>query len=165
MISMRVFLALVFCFLLSIPTNAHDYKVGDLVIAHAVIPATLPGAPVAAGYLEIKNHGDTADRLIAVSAEFSGKQELHTMKMEDGVMKMRPLENGIEIPAGGHIVLKKGGNHIMFMKLSEPMNVDEKREAVLEFEKAGKVTVQLNVIDPAKLKSDDMKMDHSEHSH
>ena len=51
----------------------------------------------------------------------------------------------------------------MFMKLNKAMEVDQKWEAVLEFEKAGKVTVKMSVIDPAELKAD-KKMDHSGHS-
>ena len=69
---------------------AHDYKLGDLEIAHPWSRATLPGAKVATGYLVIKNNGTTDDRLLSVTAEISGKAEIHEMKMTDGVMSMRP---------------------------------------------------------------------------
>ncbi len=142
---------------------ANDYKVGDLVIEHAHIPATVFSAPVAAGYLKIKNTGTEADRLISVSADFSAKQQLHTMTMVEGVMRMRPLKDGIEIPAGGEVALQKGGDHLMFMKLSEQMQAGELREVTLVFEKAGEVKIGMSVLDPANLE-DNSSDDHSNHS-
>lgn len=143
----------------SLYAYAGDIKAGDLIIMNPSIPATVKSAPVAAGYLMIKNTGAEADKLLSVSADFSAKQQLHTMTMIEGVMRMRPLKEGIEIPAGGKITLKKGGDHLMFMKLSEQMQVGEMREVTLTFEKAGEVKIKM----PVK----DMKHgegDHSNHS-
>lgn len=142
---------------------AHEVVKGDLTINHPVIPATVKAAPVAAGYLEIINNGEEADRLISVSAEFSGKSEIHTMKMEDGVMKMRPLKDGITINPGETVALEKGGKHLMFMMLSEPMEIGQMRKATLVFEKAGAVVVDLLVVDPADL--GEKETDHSGHTH
>lgn len=145
---------------------AHDYNIGDLVIEHPHIPATVKAAPVAAGYLTIKNNGSQADRLLSVSSGFSEKQQIHTMTLIEGVMRMRPLKEGIEIPAGGEVSLQKGGNHLMFMKLSEQMQAGELRDVVLSFEKAGELKVGMIVIDPADLEDDEEKAsdDHSNHS-
>lgn len=140
---------------------ANDYKVGDLVIEHPHIPATVKSAPVAAGYLIIKNNGPEADRLLGVSAGFSAKQQLHTMTMVEGVMRMRPLKDGVEIPAGGEVALEKGGNHLMFMKLSEQMQIGEMRDVTLVFEKAGEVKIDMMVIDPVDLEDNE---DHSSHN-
>ena len=57
-------------------------------------------------------------------------------------MKMRPLGDGLEIPAGGSAKLQTGGNHLMFMKLREPMEVGQLRWVILEFEKAGKIQIE-----------------------
>ena len=144
---------------------AHDYKVGDLVIEHPHIPATVKSAPVAAGYLTIKNNGSQADRLVSVKAGFSAKQQIHTMTMVEGVMRMRPLKDGVEIPAGEEIALKQGGNHLMFMKLSEQMQVGEMRDVTLVFEKAGEVKIGMMVIDPADMDGQkESSEDHSNHS-
>ncbi len=144
--------------------SAHEYKVGDLIIDHPLIPATVKAAPVAAGYLTIKNNGTEADKLIRVEAGFSAKQQIHTMRMVDGVMRMRPLKEGVVIPAGGEATLQRGGNHLMFMKLSEQMQAGELRDVTLVFEKAGEIKIGMIVIDPADLDDDEDHSNHSGHS-
>lgn len=124
---------------------AHDYKLGDLVIAHPWSKATLPNQPVAGGFLKITNAGAAADRLVSGTATFAGEVQVHEMAMEGDVMKMRELEGGLEIPAGATIELKPGGLHIMFMKLAEPLKAGEKRKATLTFEKAGTIEVEFKV--------------------
>lgn len=145
-----------------LPANAHEYKQGNLLIEHPVIPATVKVAPVAAGYLRIVNSGDEDDRLISISAEFSQKQEIHTMKVIDGVMRMRPVENGVVIPAKGEAVLKRGGDHLMFIKLAEPMEAGQLRDVTLTFEKAGDISIGMIVVDPVDLEEDEAN--HSNHS-
>lgn len=120
-------------------------KVGDLVITSPMIRATLPKAPVSAGYMVIRNNGTEVDRLIGGTASFAGKVEVHEMKMEGEVMKMRKIADGLEIPAGGEVTLQAGGLHVMFMKMQEQMKEGETRKITLEFEKAGKVEFELPV--------------------
>lgn len=124
---------------------AHGYKIGDLEIAHPWSKATLPGAKVAGGYLVIKNNGATADRLVSVTGAISGKTEIHEMKVTDGIMTMRPVADGIEIPAGGEVKLEPGGYHIMFMELNGPAVEGVKFPGTLTFEKAGTVDVEFAV--------------------
>jgi uncharacterized protein YcnI/copper(I)-binding protein len=120
-------------------------KIGDLEIMSAMIRATPPKAPVSAGYMVIRNKGSEMDRLIGGAASFAGKVEIHEMKMDGDVMKMREVAGGLEIPAGGEVTLKAGGLHVMFMKLGEQMKDGETRTITLEFEKAGKVEFELPV--------------------
>ncbi len=141
---------------------AEEIKVGDLVLENVRARATLPGAPVAGGYLTITNNGSEPDRLTGGSAAFAGKLEVHEMKMENDVMKMRQLKDGIEIPAGGSIELKPGGYHIMFMKLAAQLKEGESRKAVLEFDKAGSVTVDFDVVNLKKMMKHGKKMKHGE---
>lgn len=129
------------------PALAHEYTVGDLEIVHPYARSTPPNAPVAGGYMTIRNNGTEPDRLIGGEAGFAGKVEVHEMKMDGDVMKMRPVEGGLEIPAGGEAVLKPGGFHVMFMQLGEQLKAGEKRKATLTFEKAGAVEVDFNVED------------------
>lgn len=143
---------------------AMDIKAGDLIIRNPVIPATVASAPVAAGYLEISNTGNDADRLVGVSADLSEKAEIHTMKMVEGVMRMRPLADGIEIGPGETVLLKKGGMHLMFMRLQQPMQVGESHRVILVFERAGSVEVGMKVVDPASLGGSGT-MDHSHSGH
>ena len=138
---------------------AGDYTAGSLEISAPYARATLPGAPVSGGYMTIRNTGDSADRLTGGRADFAGKVEVHEMKMDGEVMKMRELEGGLEIPAGGEVTLKPGGLHIMFMQLDEQMKEGEKRPATLVFEQAGEVTVEFEVkhIKPGQMHHGAMK--------
>ena len=125
--------------------SAHGYKVGNLEIGHPWSRATPKGAPLAAGYLKITNTGKESDRLIGGSAEFAGRFEIHEMKEEGGMMKMRALSNGIEIKPGETVELKPGGYHLMFPDLKQPLVHGQKVKGTLRFEKAGSVDVEYAV--------------------
>ncbi len=137
--------------------SAKDIKVGTLVIKDPNIRATLPAAKVAAGYLTIRNDGTEADRLLGGSMDFAAKVDVHEMKISDGVMKMRPLKDGLIIGPGEMVVLKPGAEHLMFMKLKEPMVEGQTRLVVLKFEKAGEIEVNFPV--------GDVSASHSQHTH
>lgn len=135
----------------------------NLMIKEPILRATAPNAGATAGYLTIHNHSQTDDRLIAVKAEFARKSEIHEMKMVGDVMKMRPLEGGIIIPAGGMALLEKGGNHLMFMGLTEQIKFEEDYQFTLVFEKAGELIVKADTISlSGKSKSHD---GHKGHKH
>ncbi len=127
------------------PVRAEDVKAGDLVISQAWSRATPGGAKVAGGYLTIENKGTASDKLIAVSADIAGKADVHEMAMDNGVMKMRPLDKGLVIEAGKTVKLAPGGYHLMLQELKGPFKEGEKVPVTLEFEKAGKVAISLDV--------------------
>ncbi|RWD30297.1 copper chaperone PCu(A)C [Mesorhizobium sp.] len=124
---------------------AHEFKVGDLEIVHPWSRATPPGAKVAGGYFTVTNTGSSPDRLLSISSEISAKAELHEMGVKDGVMTMRPVTSGLEIPAGGKVALAPGGYHLMFVGLKRQPKQGETFPATLIFEKAGTVTVDFAV--------------------
>jgi periplasmic copper chaperone A len=124
---------------------AGDYRVGSLDIAGPWSRATPKGAAVAAGYMKITNTGTTSDRLIGGSSDIAPKFEVHEMSMDNGVMKMRPLKDGIEIKPGQSVELKPGSFHVMFVGLKNPLKEGDHIKATLVFEKAGKVDVELDV--------------------
>lgn len=119
--------------------------VGDLAITGEWARAMLPGQPTGGGYLTITNKGGEADRLVSVASPNAGKVEIHSMEMKNDVMVMRPVEGGLEIPAGAAVELKPGGLHVMFMAVTEPFKAGGSVPLTLEFEKAGKVEVTLPV--------------------
>lgn len=127
------------------PVRADDVKAGDLVISQAWSRATPGGAKVAGGYLTIENKGTAPDKLVAVTAEIAGKAEVHEMAIDNGVMKMRPLSKGLVIEPGKTVKLAPGGHHLMLQDLKGPFKEGEKVPVTLEFEKAGKVAVSLDV--------------------
>ena len=124
---------------------AHDYTAGSLHIGHPWSRATPKGAPVGGGYLTITNNGSEPDRFVGGSVDFAQKLELHQMSMDHGVMKMRPVDGGIEIKPGETVTLKPGGLHIMFVGLDKPLKQGERVPATLDFAKSGKVKVDFVV--------------------
>ena len=129
----------------ALPAFAHDYKLGSLEIGNPWTRATPPSAQSGGGFLTITNKGTTPDRLVAVRSAAANKAEIHEMKMDGNVMRMRELEKGLEIPPGATVELKPGSYHLMFMGLKAPFAKDAKIPATLVFEKAGSVDVELSV--------------------
>lgn len=140
--------------------HAHGFTLGDLKIGHPWAKITLPGAKVGGGYLKITNNGSTDDRLVSITTDRAGTAQIHEMKMENDVMKMRELPDGLAVPAGQTVELTPGGLHVMFMDLKQPLAEGEKVKATLTFEKAGKVEVEFNVEKP---KTDAKADDHAGH--
>lgn len=122
--------------------TAHEYKFGAIEIGHPWARATPRGAPVGGGFLKITNKGNAPDRLVGGSAAFAGRFELHEMKMDGGVMRMRPLPGGLEIKPGETVELKPGSLHVMFVDLKQPLQKGERVKGTLVFEKAGTVEIE-----------------------
>jgi uncharacterized protein YcnI len=120
-------------------------KAGALNIEQPWARATPGGAKVGGGYLRITNGGTTPDRLVGGSFPLAGKVEVHEMRMEGDVMRMKPVEGGLEIKPGATVELKPGGFHLMFMDLKEPLKEGQTVKGTLTFEKAGSVAVEYAV--------------------
>jgi copper(I)-binding protein len=112
--------------LFAAPVRAEEVKAGDLVITQAWTRATPGGAKIGGGYLTIENKGAAPDRLIGGSADFAGKVEVHEMAMNNGVMTMRPLEQGLAIEPGKTVKLAPGGYHLMMFDLKSPLKQGDK---------------------------------------
>jgi periplasmic copper chaperone A len=109
--------------------------------------ATAAGQSVGAGFVTLRNPGDTADKLLSASSDVAGKVELHAHINDNGVMKMRPVPE-IEVPAKGSVTLAPGGFHLMLIGLKAPLTEGQHVPLTLVFEKAGAVTTQLMVAGP-----------------
>ncbi|KAA1179858.1 copper chaperone PCu(A)C [Rhizobium tropici] len=131
--------------LLSASAFADDIKVGDLTISAPYVRAMVPGAPVGGGYMTITNTGNTDDRLVAASSPRAGTVQIHEMRMDEDIMVMRELADGLPIPAGKTIELKPGGYHVMFMKVTDRFIEGQTVKATLKFEKAGSVDIDFPV--------------------
>ena len=140
-------------FLAFITMALHGAISGMLEIGIVQIRATAPGIDVTGGYVAITNHGNSDDTLVAISASFAKRVELHEMTNENGVMKMRRRGDGIGIPAGETVLLKPGGLHIMFMGLTETLEPGAMREINLEFASGHKMTVPAMVLKPGDIKA------------
>ena len=103
------------------------------------------GAPVAGGYVTIRNFSDKPDRLVGASLPLAMRAEIHEMSMTDGIMRMRELDKGLEIPASGTVELKQGSYHLMFIKPSRAFVEGEWIDGTLTFERAGTLPVRFKV--------------------
>jgi copper(I)-binding protein len=125
--------------------RAYDYKLAGLEIDRPWSRATPKGAKVAAGYVKITNRGTASDRLVGATFALSGKAEIHEMAMDQGVMKMRELKDGVEIKPGATVELKPGSYHLMFTDLARGLAKGDRVKGTLNFANAGAVEVEYAV--------------------
>ena len=95
--------------------------------------------------MTISNRSRNADRLVSATSPAAQKVEIHSMTMDGGIMRMRPVPDGLPVTAGGKLELKPGGFHIMLIGLKAPLALGSSVPLTLRFAKAGTVTVQLKV--------------------
>ena len=118
----------------------------DVMIHDAYVRTSGPTARTGAAFMEIVNDTGQADRLIAATSDVAAKVELHThIKTSDGVMQMRRVENGFAVAAGETHLLQRGGDHVMFMGLTQSLAQGDLVEVTLTFEVAGDIIVQIPV--------------------
>jgi copper(I)-binding protein len=119
---------------------------GAIAVENAWSRAVPEGASVGVGYLAIKNTGDAPDRLLSASASLAGQTEIHQTTMDGGVMRMRPVPDGVPVPANSTVMLEPNGYHVMFMGLTQPLKEGDAFPAKLTFERAGSVEVTFHVL-------------------
>jgi periplasmic copper chaperone A len=124
---------------------AADFEAGALKIEQPWSRATPPAGRVGAGYLNVVNRGAAPDRLVSASSPAAGRVEIHEMRMDGNVMRMRELPSGLPVAAGETVALKPGGFHLMLMELRAPLKQGSKVPMTLVFERAGKVEIELSV--------------------
>ncbi|MGC3962005.1 MAG: copper chaperone PCu(A)C [Rhodocyclaceae bacterium] len=123
--------------------SAHSFDLGAIHIGHPWARETVPGQPTAGAYLTIENKG-AADRLVSVSTPAATSAEVHSMSMEGTTMRMRKLDT-LDVPSGKTVMLTPGGFHLMLFGLKAPLKNGDRIPLTLRFEKAGEVTVTVNV--------------------
>lgn len=134
--------ALAVAAVLSTGAFAHDFSKGAIRIDHPWSRVTPSAAPVAGAYLTVTNLGTEADRLMGGSTPIAERIEIHQMSIDDGVARMRPLTEGVEIAAGATAELVPGGTHLMLIKPSRQLIEGERFTATLEFARAGAIEVE-----------------------
>lgn len=145
-----------------LPINAfaHGFTIGDIEIGHPFARATPHGAVTGAAYLKLTNRGDTADRLVSASGEVARQIEIHESNIEQSIVSMRPVADGIHIAAGETVELVPGGYHLMLIGLSRPLAEGEKVPVTLTFEKAGEIEVELAIEASVPANSEDPHANH-----
>jgi periplasmic copper chaperone A len=128
-------------------TAATEQRTGQAAVqvTQAWARATPEAAPVAGAFMTIVNESDQADRLLAVESAIAEQVEIHEMRHEDGMMKMREMENGVPVPAHGTLELKPGGYHLMLVRPVKPLQEGDQFSATLVFEHAGRQEAHFDV--------------------
>ena len=118
----------------------------DIRIEEAYARAAMPSAPTAAVYLELHNDGAEDEVLLGASSESAAKTMLHgSSEGAGGVMTMTAHHGGVVIPAGSSHVFAPGGDHVMLMGLTEPLDAGATLGLTLSFERAGEIRIEVPV--------------------
>lgn len=132
--------------LLAVSLTLPGVSLADIIITDPYARVSRPGAPSGAAFMIIENTGETTDRLVSASSDAAKRVELHThIEQDNGVMKMVHVEEGFEIAPGASYALKRGGDHVMFMGLTETLEQGGEVSVTLVFEQAGEMVVAIPV--------------------
>ena len=142
---MRNLSKLAFAALLMVSAVPAFAQSSSIQVENPRAPATPSGAKTGVVYMTIDNKLSIADRLTGLSSEVAKKLQIHETKMENGIMKMREISGGLPVPAGGSVVLKPGGYHVMLIDLNKPLKAGETFPLTLVFEKAGNISITVPV--------------------
>ncbi len=128
---------------LALPALAGD---AAITVGDPYARASSPTAKSGAAFMVLTNTSDADDRLIGATSDAAQRVEIHThLEDANGVMRMVEVEDGIALAAGTSHMLARGGDHIMFMGLTQPFVDGETVTVTLEFETAGEMTVDIPV--------------------
>ena len=81
--------------------------------------ASVPGQKSTGAFMTLTAREGT--QLVGVETTVAGVAEVQEMKIESDIMRMRPVQGGLDLPAGQAVELKPGGYHVMLMDLKAPM--------------------------------------------
>ena len=116
----------------------------SVTVKDAGIRGTVQGQTATGAFMELT--AKASARLVGVSTPLTKTAEVHNMTMENGVMKMFPVD-GIDVPAGKTVRLASGGYHVMLTNLQKSLKPGDKVPMKLIFELADKKreTIDLSV--------------------
>lgn len=128
-----------------LPACAVAQQIGNIRVNDGYARSTVPKQANGAAWLSLANVGKQGDKLRRASSPVAERVELHSSSMEGGIMRMRELDE-IALPAGGTVVMQPGqGAHLMLFGLKQALQAGKTLPLTLEFEKAGKLTLQLSI--------------------
>jgi len=125
--------------------HAADYKVGSIQISQPWARATPKGASSGAAYMTVSNSGTAAQHLSCVSSDAATECQIHEMTMDGGVMKMRPVQGGLEVKPGETVTLKPGSFHVMLVGLKQPLQAGHSLDATFKVDSGGTVQVEFPI--------------------
>jgi len=125
--------------------------------------ATVPGQKATGAFMKIT--AKDGAKLVSVTSPVAGVAEVHEMKMDGDVMKMRAVAGGLDLPAGKAVELKPGGYHVMLMDLKAPLQKDSTIPMTLTFKDAKGAETRTELSVPVSAMAPTPGMAHGEHKH
>ena len=138
---MRIVILLLIIFY-SFTSHAHKFEAENMIIDHPWMKVFNNNG---AGYFKIKNIGQTDIELLEVVSESVNNIEMHTIIMEEGVSKMRPIKGGVIVKAGESLEFKPMGYHLMFFDINEKLIEGELMNAYFRFKNSKDLLVKFKV--------------------
>ena len=138
---MRIVILLLIIFY-SFISQAHKFEAENMIIDHPWMKVFNNNG---AGYFKIKNIGQTDIELLEVVSETVNNIEMHTIIMEEGVSKMRPIKGGVIVKAGESLEFKPMGYHLMFFDINEKLIEGELMNAHFRFKNSKDLLVKFKV--------------------
>ena len=139
----------VLALVLALPAVVAAAADAAIAVSHAWTRPTPGTMTPAAGYMVLENQGPAGDRLLSASSPAAEAVTLHRTEIDAGVARMRPLADGLAIPAHGTARLEPGGLHLMLSGLRQPLALGQSAPLTLTFAQARAVAVELKVEKPA----------------
>lgn len=128
------------------PAFGQQVAESGITVTDAWARATPPSASTAAIYATIRNEGDAPDRLIGIESAIAGNADIHKMTMQGGVMRMRPLSDGLAVAPGASVALAPGGVHGMLIGLKKPLSPGDNFSLWAIFESGERVETTVSVV-------------------
>jgi copper(I)-binding protein len=122
-------------------------KQDSIEIKNQWVRASNDGQDVSAAYMTIVSNEDTS--LIAIDSDVADVIEIHSMSMENGVMKMRMLDT-LDLIAGKPTELSPGGFHLMLFDLKKPLTAGKEAHFTLHFKNKAGQEKTISVTSPIK---------------
>jgi copper(I)-binding protein len=148
--------------LLTLAACAYNVAWAQVGIANAWVRASVPGQQATGAFMQITARQPA--RLVGASSPVAASAEVHEMKMEGDVMRMRALPL-LDLPAGQAVALEPGGHHIMLIGLKRPLAVGETVPLTLTVQDADGQTRAIEVAAPVRALNAAAPMQHSKHEH
>ena len=133
----------------------------DVTVKDSWVRGTTPAQKATGAFMQITS--SDAATVLSASSPVAGVVEIHTMKMEDGVMKMRAIPK-LDLPAGKGVKLAPGGNHVMLMDLKQQMKKGDVVPITLKIEGKDRKVQMLEVKAEVRDLAAPATMDHG-HKH
>lgn len=118
----------------------------DLTVTGAYVQPLIPGQPNTAAYMTINNQTKQTYVLTGADSPMAHKTELHSVLMQEGMMKMRKVE-AITLLPGQQVILQPGDLHVMLIGVNTDLNKDTLVPICLEFKDSANICIDAPVED------------------